>query len=174
MNKFNLIVSTHRFGEEDAQDEIHQLLEEFGDPDAESEITEITGIILVQTALDPLHVTGRLKELISSEPWQVRYILRVLPIEEVVPTEMEDIKNAAAKLASRIEAGDTFRITVEKRHSTFSSMEVIKEVAGEIKGKVDLESPGWVVLVQIVGGRTGVSVIRPDQTFSSVVEKRGL
>ena len=66
MSEFNLIVSTYRFREEEAQDEIHDLLEAFGDSDAESEITDIKGIILAQTSLDPFQVVGRLKELVSS------------------------------------------------------------------------------------------------------------
>lgn len=171
MGGFNLIVSTSRFMEEEAQDEILDLLDAFGDPDAESEITEIKGLLLAQTGLDPFSVIYRLKELVASEPWQVRYILRVLPIEVVLPAEIDAIKQAAKKLATKI-GKDSFRITVEKRHSPLESIEVIKAVAGEIESKVDLENPCWVVLVQILGRQTGMSVIRPDQVFSSVVEKR--
>jgi tRNA acetyltransferase TAN1 len=95
----------------------------------------------------------------------------VLPIEAVVPTELDTIRKAAKQLAGKI-GKDTFRITVEKRHSPVESIEVIRAVAGEIESKVDLENPDWVILIQILGGQTGISVIRPDQMFSSVVEKR--
>ncbi|MDQ4015457.1 MAG: hypothetical protein M3136_06795 [Thermoproteota archaeon] len=81
MDGFNLIVSTYRFREEDAQDEILELLDKFGDQAAESEIIEIKGMILVQSSLDPFDVIDKLKELVVSEPWQVRYILRVLPVK---------------------------------------------------------------------------------------------
>jgi tRNA acetyltransferase TAN1 len=171
LGEFNLIVSTSRFREEEAQDEILDLLDMFGDPDAEAEITEIKGLLLAQTALDPLEVIEKLKELISSEPWEVRYILRVLPIEWVVSTDLNAIKQAARDLASKI-GKESFRITVEKRHCALDSIEVIKAIAGEIESKVDLENPGLVVLVEIIGGQTGLSVLRPDQMFSSVVEKR--
>ena len=172
MSEFNLIVSTYRFREEEAQDEIHDLLEAFGDSDAESEITDIKGIILAQTSLDPFQVVSRLKKLVSSEPWQLRYILRVLPIEVVIPTDLDSIKDAAKELASRMEEGDTFRITVEKRHSSLASMEIINAIAGQIDRKVNLENPSWVILVQILGGQAAVSVVKPGQIFSSVVEKR--
>jgi tRNA acetyltransferase TAN1 len=169
---FNLVFSTSRFREEEAQDEILDLLDMFGDQEAEAEITEVKGLLLAQTALDPFAVVGKLKELVASEPWQVRYILRVLPIEAVVPTELDAIRQAAKELASKI-GKDTFRITVEKRHSPVESIDVIRAIAGEIESKVNLENPGWIVLVEVVGNQTGVSVIRPDQMFSSVVEKRG-
>lgn len=172
MGEFNLVFSTSRFREEEAQDEILDLLDIFGDQEAEAEITEVKGLLLAQTALDPFAVVDKLKELVASEPWQVRYILRVLPIEAVVPTELEAIMQAAKELAAKI-GKDSFRITVEKRHSPLESIEVIKAIAGEIESKVDLQNPGWIVLVEVVGNQTGVSVIRPDQVFSSVVEKRG-
>ncbi|HUG96540.1 MAG TPA: THUMP domain-containing protein [Nitrososphaera sp.] len=172
MGGFNLVFSTSRFREEEAQDEILDLLDMFGDQEAEAEITEVKGLLLAQTALDPFAVVDKLKELVASEPWQVRYILRVLPIEVVVPTELDAIMQAAKELAAKI-GKDSFRITVEKRHSPLESIEVIKAIAGEIESKVDLENPGWIVLVEVVGNQTGVSVIRPDQVFSSVVEKRG-
>jgi tRNA acetyltransferase TAN1 len=168
---FNLIVSTSRFREEEAQDEILELLDMLGDSEAEAEITEIKGLLIVETRLDPFEVVNSLKEIVASEPWQVRYILRVLPIEVVVPTELDAISQAAKKLAGKI-GKDSFRITVEKRHSPIESIEVIEAVAGEIESKVDLENPGWIVLIQIVAGQSGVSVIKPDQMFSSVIEKR--
>ena len=171
MSEFNLIVSTSRFREEEAQDEILELLDLFGDPEAEAEITEVKGLLLAQTELDPLVVIDRLKELVVSEPWQVRYVLRVLPIQVVVPTDLDMIRKAAKELASKIDK-NSFRITVEKRHSPLESIEVINAIAGEIESKVDLENPGWIVLVEILGGQTGLSVIRPEQMFSSVVEKR--
>jgi len=171
LGDFNLIVSTSRFREEEAQDEILELLDMLGDPSGEAEITEIKGLLLTLTTLDPFDVVRRLKELVASEPWQVRYVLRVLPVEVVVPTELDAIKQAAKDLAAKI-GNDSFRITVEKRHSELESIEVIKAIAGEIESKVNLEDPGWIVLVQIVANQTGVSVIRPDQMFSSVVEKR--
>lgn len=169
---FNLIVSTFRHREEDAQDEILDLLEMFGDPDSESEITEMKGLLLAQTSLDPFVVVDKLKELVSNEPWQVRYILRVLPVERVVPTDVDAIGQAAKELGGRIAKSDTFRITVEKRHSALASIDVIKAIAGEIESKVDLENPMWIVLIEVIGGQTGVSVIKPDQIFSAVVEKR--
>ena len=105
-------------------------------------------------------------------PWEIRYILRLLPIETVGPTQLEYITSNAKRLALKINKHETFRITVEKRHTSLSSLDVIKAVAGFIDNKVNLEKPDWIVLVEIVGKVTGVSVLRPNQIFSSVVEKR--
>lgn len=171
MGDFNLIVSTSRFREEEAKDEILELLDLFGDQEAEAEITEVKGLLVAETLLDPLAVIEGLKKLVTEEPWRVRYILRAIPIEVVVPADLSEIKEAAKELASKI-GKDSFRITVEKRHSTLESIDVIKAIAGEIASRVDLENPEWIVLVEIVAGHAGVSVLRPEQIFSSVVEKR--
>jgi tRNA acetyltransferase TAN1 len=61
---------------------------------------------------------------------------------------------------------------VEKRHSALDSTQIISAVAGQIQRKVDLENPEWIILVEILAAQTGISVIKPDQTFSSVIEKR--
>ena len=171
MGKFNLVVSTYRFREEDAQHEILKMLNLFGDPEAESEITEVKGLILAQTSLDPVVVVDNLKELVASMPWQLRYTLRVLPVQIVIPTRLEAIRQAARDLAPRI-GNDTFRVTVEKRHTSLGSMQIVNAIASQIGNKVDLDDPNWIILAQILGGLTGLSVLRPDQIFSSVVEKR--
>ncbi|HEY8140451.1 MAG TPA: THUMP domain-containing protein [Nitrososphaera sp.] len=172
MKDFNLVVSTYRFREEEAQDEILNLLEQFGDPDSECEITDIKGILLANTSIGPTDVVAKLKDLTSSDPWQIRYILRVLPIQAVVATDLRSIRHASAELASRIGSTDKFRVTVEKRHSPITSGEIISSVAEVIQSKVDLENPDWVVLVQVLGKQTGISVITPQQTFSAIKEKR--
>ncbi len=172
MNDFNLIVTTYRYREEEAEDEILEVLERFGDDKAVSELTEITGLVLVRTAISPPDVVSRLKHLVSSEPWLVRYILRVLPVQCVVASDPESIAQKAKLLASAIGEDDTFRITVEKRHTPIRSQEVIGAIAQDVPNKVDLENPTWVILVQIIGPRAGISVIKPDQIFSSIVEKR--
>jgi tRNA acetyltransferase TAN1 len=164
-------VSTYRFREEDAQDEILELLDKFGDQTAESEIIEIKGMIVVHSSLDPLAVIDKLKELVISEPWQVRYVLRVLPVQVVVPTRLDTIMQAARDLIKKI-GNESFRVTVEKRHNSLGSMQIVKAIADQLSNRVDLENPSWVILVQVLGGMTGVSVLRPHQIFSSIVEKR--
>lgn len=169
---FNLIASTFKHREEDAQDELLDTLEMLGDYASESQTTDISGIVLGFTKLDPFKIVNSLRDLVKNEPWQIRYVLRLLPIELVVYTEPKSIKNAAKKLALKIQNGDTFRITIERRHTLVTSSDIIATIAKEIDNKVNLKNPDWIVLVEVVGGQTGISVIKPDQIFRSVVEKR--
>ena len=170
---FNLIASTYRHREEDAQNELHEILELFGDPKPGSDITELVGLLVGHTALEPIEVVKRIKKLVRNEPWRIRYILRLLPIEFAFTEEgLDSITTAVRKLTSKMKKLDTFRITVERRNTLLSSSEIITKVASIIENKVDLENPDWIVLVEIIGKLVGISVIRPNEIFSSVIEKR--
>lgn len=169
---FNLIISTFRHREQEAYDEILNILEDAGDSEAEAEVTDIIGIVLVLTRIDPFKVVQIFRKLAINEPWEIHYILRVLPIESVGPTQLKYIATGSKKLALKMEKHETFRITVEKRHASLSSSDIIKAVAANIDNVVNLKVPDWIILVEIVGRLTGISVLRANQIFSSVVEKR--
>lgn len=170
---FNLITTCRRHLERKAKEELLALLKCFGDAEAEAEITSISGVLVAVTKLDPFHVIGKCKELVISEPWQFRHISRILPVEMVVPTDLDDIRNAALKLAQpKLQPEDTFRVTVEKRHTDISSHEIILVIAELTNNKVSLENLSWIISVEVLGKSTGISVLKPNQIFSSVVEKR--
>jgi tRNA acetyltransferase TAN1 len=40
--------------------------------------------------------------------------------------------------------------------------------------KVNLNSPNWIILIQIINRLAGISILRPNQIFSSVREKMSL
>jgi len=168
----NLIISTFRHGEEDAREELDETLRDFGDPHPECVLSEISGIVFAYSTIDPFEVIIRFRELVKDEPWKVHYILRVLPIEIVLPTSIENIVNASSDLGKKIQANESFRITIEKRHTSLSSSDIISQVASLFTNKVSLDRPDWIMLIEIIGSITGVSVLRPNQVFSSIIEKR--
>jgi tRNA acetyltransferase TAN1 len=118
-------------------------------------------------------VIENLREKLKKQPDEFRYILRVLPIEKVVFTNLEEIKNIMTELSSKISTNDKFRVTVEKRHTELSKKEIIEAVADIIESKVDLKKPDKIVLIEVLGGITGISVIRPNDIFSVNKEKKG-
>lgn len=158
--------------ESEAASEILSLLKEMGDEQPEIYSTNVSGLLTARTNLDPYEVIRNIRKKVQDEPWSVRYLQRLIPIDAVVNTNIDDIKDAVTKLASRIGEHETFRITVEKRYSGLSSSDVIKNVASIIERKVSLESQDWIVLIEIIGENTAVSVIKPDAIFSAVKVKR--
>ncbi|PUA31894.1 MAG: hypothetical protein B9J98_05215 [Candidatus Terraquivivens tikiterensis] len=165
--RFNLIVTTLRGMEPLSASELADILNRMGDPSPRIEQTRISGLLTAKTSLNPVEVVERLKELVEKEPWLLRNIQRVIPVEEVVETNVEKIAEVAHRLSQSIPADHTFRVTVEKRHTQLSSKEIIEAVATKVNRKVNLEKPDWIILVEVLGGLTGISVIRPDQVFSA-------
>jgi tRNA acetyltransferase TAN1 len=174
INLFNVLASTFRFREPHAKEELGELLNILGDSRAEMCPTAISGLLIGRTRLDPLSISRMLGDLLKKEPWRFRYLLRVLPIEKVVKADLGIMRESIKELSSRIQELQTFRITVEKRHSQISSVDIIHGMASEISRKVDLSNPDWIVLVEVIQNVAGLSVIRPYHIFSVVVEMRKL
>jgi tRNA acetyltransferase TAN1 len=170
---FNLLVTTYRHREYDALDELNLLLQRFGDESPILEIQEVSGIIIAFTNLNPFELTTKFKKLLAEEPWQFRYILRTIPIERSFYTNLKNIEIEAENLAiKKININDSFRITIEKRHTSLRSNEIISSIANKLRYRVSLEYPNWIILIEIVGNKTGISVLKEMDIFSSIMEKR--
>jgi len=168
---FNLLVTTGRGFEEDACSEIWYLLGEIGDPTSQVDKTGITGLITAKTAFNPFEAIEKLRAILKERPYEFRYTFRVIPVEKVVHTDLQEIRRTVADLSSKIGEKETFRVTVEKRFTTTQTKDIIEAAAAVVERRVDLESPDKIVLIEVVGGRTGVSVVKPEDIFSTVKEK---
>jgi len=86
---------------------------------------------------------------------------------------LELIKQEVSKL-NVINATDTFRITVENRNSSLSSSTIISEIAEDIPNKVSLEKPDWEIIIEIIGNKTGISILPKNSILSVEKTKRDL
>ena len=168
VERFNLIVTCLRGQEPVAASELGDLLRELGDPEPVVNVTKVAGLLTAKTSLDPFKVVEQLRVITEQEPWRIGYLMRIIPVEEVVETKPEHIAKAVERLADKIPADATYRVTVEKRHTQLSSKEIIEAAASKVERKVNLENPDWIVLIQVIGGVTGVAVIKPDQVISTM------
>jgi len=166
LRDFNLLVTTTRGNEDNACSEIWYLLKEIGDEKAEVDKTGVSGLIAAKTSIDPFEVIAKFREILRERPYEFRYSLRIIPIERVVKTRLEEIAKVAEELAPRIGENETFRITVEKRFTEISTKDVIEAAASKIEREVNLEKPDKILLIEIVGGLTGISLIKPEDIIS--------
>lgn len=166
VQRFNLIATTFRGMEIVSASELSDILRRLGDSSPEVQQTKIAGLLTARTNLNPIDVVEKLKSLVKDEPWLVRNLQRIIPIEDVVETDKDKIARSVAKLAVKIPEDQSFRVTVEKRHTQISSKDIIEAAASVVNRKVNLDNPDWIVLIEVLGGVTGVSVIKPDQIFS--------
>ena len=171
LRDFNLLVTTSRGNEADACSETWYLLGEIGDKAAKVDKTGVSGLIAAKTSFSPLETVEKLREILKERPYEFRYSLRIIPIQRVVRTDLGEIERIVTQLAAEIKDGETFRVTVEKRFTHIASEDIIEAAAAHIERKVDLTRPDRVVLIEVVGGLTGISVLKPSEIISTVKEK---
>lgn len=168
---FNLLVTTGRGNEGEASSEIWYLLGEIGDTAAKVDKTGVSGLIAAKTAFEPLGVIEKLRGLLKQRPYEFRYSFRIIPVEKVVRTAPAEIERIVTELAPRIRENETFRITVEKRFTTTSTKDLIDAAAANIERKVNLNNPDKIILIEVVGGLTGISIIKPTDILVVAREK---
>jgi tRNA acetyltransferase TAN1 len=176
LKDFNLLATTMRGNERQMRYELTYLLkDELGDPEPMVGKTGIRGLVVAKTSLNPCNAVEKFRAILHEHPYKFRYALRIIPIQKVVPTTLEEVKRAASELAVNIQENETFRITVEKRFTNLHSQELIEaavtgiDTAGE--RKVDLENPDKILLIEVLGGLTGMALIKPNDLLAVLKEK---
>jgi len=170
----NLIITCARHLEPETEQELRGILEELGDSDAKVSITKMSGILTAETKLEPIKIVRKIKEMLLDEPWSIRYCLRIIPIQKVIETKIEEIEKTVTDISKQISDGETYRISIEKRNSDLSSQEIISKIASKIKNKVSLEFPDKVVLIEILGDKTGISILKKADVLSVEKTKRSI
>ena len=170
----NLIITCARHLEPETKDELNDILEDFGDSDAQISITSMSGILTAETKLDPIEIVRKIKEMILDEPWSIRYCLRIIPIQKIIESKMEEIEEAISSMSQEILDGETYRISIEKRNSDLSSKEIITKIADRIKNKVSLEFADKIILIEVLGNKTGISILKKSDVLSIEKTKRSI
>ena len=174
IREFNLLATSEVWNESEACSELWMLLRAAGDETPVVDRSPVRGLIAAKTNLDPVEAVGRLRSELHETPEGFRVLLRVLPVEAIVPTDLEGIVEAAHELAAKIGENESFRITLEKRRTPLSSKEVIDAVARGIDRRVDLEDHDWMILIEIIGRITGLAVIPRDGLLNVQKERARL
>jgi tRNA acetyltransferase TAN1 len=172
LKDFNLLATTSRGNEKQMCNELGYLLkEELGDPAPLVAKTGIRGLVAAETSLNPREVIEKFRAILQERPYEFRYALRILPVERVVATDLDEVRRVALELAAGIGENESFRVTVEKRFTSLHTRDFIEAAATGIDRKVDLANPDKILLIEVVGGLTGVSLIKPSEVLAVVKEK---
>lgn len=169
----NLLATTEIWRESEGCSELWMLLKEINDLNPVVDRSPIKGLIVAKTTFNPLDAIELLRTRLYERNESFRVILRVIPIEKIVKSNLDEIVKASKSLAIKIGKEDSFRVTFEKRRTSLRSREVIDAVAQNIKRKVELENPDWIVLVEIIGKISGISVI-PQNGILNIQKERAL
>ena len=173
--EFNLLISCGRNLERKAERELRNFIREMGDDAPITVELGFRGLFGIKTNLETKRVLEHIKETLEENPWRFRYVLKITPVDKIVTSEINSIKDAVRELSNqKIGPGDTFRITVRKRGIDISSHEVIKEAASVINNKVDLEHPNKIVNIEILGNVTAIAIVEEKEIISISKAKMGV
>ena len=167
-----LLVTCARNLETETKNEIGKILGEIGDQEPEILNIGMRGILMINTNIESSKIIDWVKDKVVEEPWLIRYCLRMIPIQSITETEMSKIIENVTKLKNVIKQNDSYRITIEKRNTDMSSAEIITEIAKIFPNKVSLNQPDWVVLIEILAEKTGISILKENEIFSLDKAKR--
>jgi tRNA acetyltransferase TAN1 len=168
----NLLVTCARNLEIETKNEIGKILDEIDGQESEVLNVGMRGILMVNTNIEPSKIIDWVKDKVVEEPWLIRYCLRMIPIQSVTETDMSKITKDVIKLKDVIQQNDSYRITIEKRNTDMSSTEIITEIAKIFPNKVSLNQPDWIILIEILGDKTGISILKENEIFSLDKAKR--
>jgi len=168
MYDFNLLVSCSWGVYRKAKKEILQVLGLLGDKQPFVKPTLAQGIIGVKTSLNPKQVVRELQRLFNDGQIAFEYTLKWVPVELWTSSGIESMKEAVVRLRDKIQPGDRWRITLEKRRYTlYHKVDIVQKLAESIYEKVDLEKPDKILRVDIIGKYAGISVLSPHDILST-------
>jgi len=168
MYDFNLLVSCPWAMTWKAKQEIANILKLLGDENPVIKPTIAKGIIGVKTRLGSREVIQGLQKLFVKDTPAFQYTLKWVPTDSWTYSNMDSMKSAVIDIREKIQKGERWRMTVEKRRYTkYHKVEIIKELAELIQEKVDLKNPQKIVRIDIIGKYAAVSIFSPNEIFST-------
>ena len=164
-DKFNLLLSCRRFQEAESCQELRRIIDDEPDLGALEwcKLTGITCLVVAKHEGDSHEFVTRIGQIVKKMPWIVRDLLKIHPIDLVVDSTMDAIREGSKELAKRMTKTAKFRVNLNRRDTTLDREKLLHEIAIQFPGKVDLEEYDWVVAVEILGPVTGLALLREDE-----------
>ena len=179
LTDFNLIVSTGRDFETQAQNELWFNLLAIGyENSIMINAPGIQGLILAKTKLPPRTLIRYMRScLLTKDSEYCQFIQKIYPIDIVVPTELDRIKVTALELISSHpvcqDPDSTYRISIRKRSTSLKTQEIIAAIADTVQHKVSLQDFVWSLQIEIIGNDTGIAILEAGDIFKPLSEKLG-
>jgi tRNA acetyltransferase TAN1 len=173
LRTFNLLVGCPREREQAAMSEVRYFVGDLlADTELAISLTSVSGLVTCWTSLDPFYVVHRLRKFALENPYQFRFGIRFTPLEYCVESNLDVISKTARQLLGKIAENESFRVTVRRRQTDLENMDVVKVVAEEVPRKVNLDNPDKTIWIEIVGEKTGMSVLNERTDILSIKSMR--
>ncbi len=133
--------------------------------------TDWKGILIAETPLSRNEAVGRIRE------FETQSIFKVIPLDAFVKSEKNEIIRRAGEIArKKIKPGESFAVRCRKRGGRIKSgkeieIELGARIKEELEAVVNLSSPMWYVLIEILGKKTGIAVVKAEEIVKREVEE---
>lgn len=147
------------------------MLRRLGDDQATMEWTVVNGISVLHTALDGRQVIAKCRALLREGEVAFEFAVKWVPVDHWCDTDLDAMKLVIEDhVTGRIAPTETWAMKVHKRRwQTYHTDEIVDYLAPSIDRPVDLTVPDKIVWVDVIGRNTAVSVLRPEEIFSSIL-----
>lgn len=162
----NLLITYDPAHVKKAQDEAKVLLKQVGET-AKLIPSKVEGILLVQTKKKPRELIKKLLKIGKKDFFNYTY--HWTPIDLWVKTDLKSLSKALKALDKKMDPSKSWKLEVTKRYyDKMSAMELTLKLTENItKPKVDLEAPDVVINVEVLGAKTGLSILASDETMDT-------
>ncbi|MFW9830681.1 MAG: THUMP domain-containing protein [Candidatus Thorarchaeota archaeon] len=126
-------------------------------------LTGISCLVVGKLDGDAHDFVSKFGQIVKKMPWIIQDLLKIQPIDLIVESTLDGIRNGSKELAKRMTKASTFRVNLNRRDTDLNREELLHEIAIQFPGKVDLEEYDWMVTVEMLGPVTGLALLREDQ-----------
>ena len=130
------------------------------------------GIGVVHTSLNNRQVIHQCRELLHQGKIRFEFAVKWVPVDYWCWTDLDSISQLIDEnIVPRIEPNETWAMRVNKRRwQKYHTLEIVTTLAAHIDRRVNLSQPDKIVWIDILGNDTAVSILKPDEIFSAVLE----
>jgi tRNA(Ser,Leu) C12 N-acetylase TAN1 len=152
-NFHGFVISSRRYEEKEAAKEIHYILEmvlEYEDVEVRP-IYKLIGLSIAHFHQDPIKTLIKIEEKMVEDPDLFRYVLKIVPIQYKLETDLSKIGDLADRFESELDKDDNWRLLLRRRATNISHDEIVEAAAKEIdKVIVDLEDPEYIIRIELM------------------------
>lgn len=165
MQDYNLLISYGRKGYFAGLQEIEKILKKIGDDKPKTEKAEEDGEILVKTELKTRELISELNELAFKEPGLFSATTKWIPIDNICPANIIDIKNTVRDIKTQIQTDETWNIEIEKRKSKLNVEKLKEEIEKLFDQQKNSEHPEKILRIELLGSIAAVTILRKKDIF---------
>jgi tRNA acetyltransferase TAN1 len=160
----NLLVTFHQYEKGHAETEMRARLKDVGAYIESIQPTNVEGVFEVLVGDDPKKIVADIRQLCLDDPGLFSYTHHWVPIERWIPQDTEEMVKITSEFGKHISHNERWMLHLHKRHIGIHSSDLIDRLTVPIQeGIVDLKNPQKIVIVELMGDRAGMSLVRCDE-----------